>query len=202
MKITKNDIIAKVADRLACTPAQSISATEAVFGAIQQALAAGEEIRIHGFGKFFLRSGRASRADLDAKSRKSVAFKAFSGLLNSIGGLIQELPDLSLWHRPPAERRKEPRVDAGQDATAIVRISGIPVCEFRLKSASAGGGSFWVEDDSVVLRNIRVGQEIEIHIQPENATALPVLQRSRIVHITRAPDPGYFILGVEVLGKL
>jgi hypothetical protein len=101
---------------------------------------------------------------------------------------------------PSMDRRREPR-ELVEDGTAIVRVSGIPVCEFKLQSLSEGGSSFWVRKDSFILRNIQIGQEIDIRIQRGSNAMF----RARIAHISPADSPDIddlFILGVQTLGKL
>ena len=103
------------------------------------------------------------------------------------------------------ERRRNRRVDLPDIGSAIIRISGIPVCEFKIKDISDGGSALWVEEDAVMLRNIRVGQEIDIRINHRASVQGPVLQRARVVHISKTDRPdrqGYYVLGVQILGKV
>ena len=203
MKLTRNDIADALAERNILTREQSAQAVDAVFETISQALCTGELVTLHGFGRFSPQLKRAPRGS--TPWGKTVVFRGFGRLMDRVnaGGTL-DLDDV-VWVAPPAERRGERRQESLQNGTAIVRVSGIPVCEFKLKSVSESGTSFWVWEDSFILRNIRVGQEIDIRIQPGPDAAGPALFRSRIAHITKAVPPemsGHFILGVQILGKL
>ncbi|MBI5062402.1 MAG: HU family DNA-binding protein, partial [Desulfatitalea sp.] len=169
----------------------------AIFAAMAEALAAGQEVRLHGFGKLFTRNRRASAA----VPGRGVAFKGFDRLIQRLGDSDAAVLD-ALALTPPVDRRSSARAETFQDGTAFVRISGIPVCEFKLKSISEGGGSFLVPNDAFILRNIRVGLEIDIRLRQENGAAM---QRARIVHITPTSTEELgdcFILGVQILTRL
>ncbi|MFZ1984968.1 MAG: HU family DNA-binding protein [Desulfatitalea sp.] len=204
MRVTQAEIACSLTSRLDLPAENAASVLKAIFAAITEALAAGQEVRLNGFGKFFTRRRRAAKTDIAPPPApgRCVAFKSFDFLSRQIAeaGL-----DSVAWPPAPVERRSCARDEAFQDGTAIVRISGIPVCEFKLKSISAGGSSFWVHNDAFILRNIRVGQEIDIRLRHENSAVGPAMQRARIVHITPATAPNtrdYFILGVRILTQL
>ncbi|RJQ86389.1 MAG: HU family DNA-binding protein [Desulfobacteraceae bacterium] len=203
MKLTRAEIVRKLAGRIDINPKQAAKATEALFYAITQALGAGEEVRLQHFGRFFLKPKRAG-ARASVPKAKAVAFRGFGRLRKRINAPLDDLETRALT-RAPLERRGASREEPLQDGTAIVRISGIPICRFRLKSVSEGGTSFWVREDSVILRNIRVGQEIDIRIHNGPPAVAAAMFRSRIVHITKSDSPetkGYFILGVQILDKV
>ncbi|MFZ0134991.1 MAG: PilZ domain-containing protein [Desulfobacterales bacterium] len=103
------------------------------------------------------------------------------------------------------ERRAEERGDAIPLCHAVVRVSGIPVQQFRLKDISQNGTCFLVAGDSVVLRNLAVGQEIEIQFHFHTTDRPPVFHRSEITHITKAPQgpyEGHCLVGVRILSRL
>lgn len=103
------------------------------------------------------------------------------------------------------ERRAEQRDDAKAECHAVVRVSGIPVQQFRLKDISQNGTCFLVAIDSAVLRNLSVGQEIEIQFHFDSAGHPTVFHRSEITHITKAPQglyEGHCLVGVRILSRL
>ncbi|MFZ0243058.1 MAG: PilZ domain-containing protein [Desulfobacterales bacterium] len=103
------------------------------------------------------------------------------------------------------ERRAEERGDAKSECHAVVRVSGIPVQQFRLKDISQNGTCFLVAVDSVVLRNLAVGQEIEIQFRLDATGQPTVFHRSEITHITKAPTgpyEGHCLVGVRILSRL
>jgi nucleoid DNA-binding protein len=200
MKITRADIDRKLSERTALSLEQSGNLTRAVFDAIVQVLSSGEAVSLHGFGRLSLRPKRGAGGH-------TVAFSGFKRLRDRIDAAGPDDLDKAVWSAPQADKRRESREESAQDGTAIVRISGIPVCEFKIKSISENGTSFWVREDSFILRNLRIGQEIEIRMHNGYfaGAQAPALFRSRIAHITKADFPGmsgYFILGVQILDKL
>lgn len=202
MRLTQADIIRTLAGSLDLSSERAAAWTRAIFGAIAEALTAGQEVRLHGFGKFFTRPRRASSI---AAPGRSVTFKGFDRLVRRIADPDAAMLDAMAWKLPHVERRHSAREETFHDGTAIVRVSGIPVCEFKLKSISKEGGSFVVRNDAFILRNIRVGQEIDIRLRHETSSVGPAMQRARIVHITPATAPDAsdcFILGVRILTQL
>ena len=88
--------------------------------------------------------------------------------------------------------------------TAVLRLEGIPVSRFRIKDISRNGTCFLVRENSTALRNLRIGQQIEIQFQTDGIDPA-VLYRSEIMHITKAnrdPFKGYFMVGVKIVSKL
>jgi len=103
------------------------------------------------------------------------------------------------------ERRSEERGESIPECRAVVRISGIPVQQFKLKDISQNGTCFLVAEDSAILRNLNVGQEIEIQFRFPTANHPTVFHRSEITHITRAQQAayeGYRLVGVRILSRL
>ncbi|MGD2009579.1 MAG: PilZ domain-containing protein [Desulfobacterales bacterium] len=103
------------------------------------------------------------------------------------------------------ERRSEERDESMPECHAVVRISGIPVQQFKLKDISQNGTCFVVAEDSAILRNLNVGQEIEIQFRFPAANHPTVFHRSEITHITRAPQAtyeGHCLVGVRILSQL
>lgn len=58
--MTKAELVAAVAERAGLSKAQAGRAVDAVLGAVQEAVARGEEVRVAGFGAFMVRE-RAAR---------------------------------------------------------------------------------------------------------------------------------------------
>lgn len=90
MALTKNDLVAKLHD-LGFTKRKSVETVENLLEIIKQALEAGDDVLISGFGKFCIkhkkqRRGRnpATGADLLLKPRKVVTFKCSGKLRDKI----------------------------------------------------------------------------------------------------------------------
>jgi hypothetical protein len=104
-----------------------------------------------------------------------------------------------------AERRTLGRKASKPVCHAVVRISGIPVQQFKLKDISQNGTCFLVAENSAILRNLAVGQEIEIQFRFPDTNHSAVFHRSEIMHITRAPQgsyEGHCLVGVRILSQL
>lgn len=90
MKLTKNDIIEQVRDRLGFSRKQSIELVETLIELIKKSLESGDDVLVSGFGKFCVkekkeRKGRNPVTGEDAvlPARRVVIFKC-SGKLRGI----------------------------------------------------------------------------------------------------------------------
>ena len=207
--MNKSHLARTVSDQTGIPAALSLQVVEAIAASILRSLASGDTVKISGFGKFQVqtrksRTGRNPRTGqrIEIPSRRTVGFKCFQRLKNRLNGT--QAP--AGRETAPQERRTESERRNLPQGRAVVRISGIPVCEFPVRDISGNGTSLLIERDSVVLRNLRVGQEIEIHMvfsgQKPNAT----MQRSRIAHIThpKADNPyhGFVLVGIQVIDRI
>ncbi len=89
--MNKGDLINKIAESAGVTKAQADSALEAVLGAIEGALKAGDSVTLVGFGTFSVskreaRTGRNPRTGATVKiaAKKSIKFKAGKKLSESV----------------------------------------------------------------------------------------------------------------------
>lgn len=212
MKIIKTDLIRALQYQLNIPTAQATEVVNAIIEVIETALVAGETVRLSGFGKLFLqtRDPRMYRLPHDQQRKQSqairtVQFRPFGKLKERVNAVcIENTEDLSRY-MPISERRQTPRKNLPVVGTAIIRVSGIPVCDFKIKDISKNGSAIIVEEDSVMLRNTEVGQEIDIRIHHSDDTRGIMMQRCQITHITKAEEPelqGYYVLGLRILGEL
>jgi nucleoid DNA-binding protein len=213
MSVNKTRIAAAIADQAGLSRNRSAKAMAAIIEAITVSLAAGEDVKIPGFGRFYpqrlkARKGRHPKTGrlLTIGERQTVRLKCYKQLRDKINGLAQEDEVAPRPVPTHADRRRESRTDHLPRGKAVVRISGIPVCEFNIKDVSGNGTSILVEADSVVLRNLRVGQAIELHMVYADKGRKAVLQRSKIVHMTHQSEndayPGHVIVGMKVIDTL
>lgn len=88
---SKQDLIAKVAEKTLLTKKDSGAAVDAVFGAISDFLAQGEKVQLIGFGNFEVRE-RAARTGRNPQTGKEItiaatkvpAFKAGKALKDAV----------------------------------------------------------------------------------------------------------------------
>ncbi len=213
MSVNKTRIVSTIAELTGLSKNRSSKALTAVIGAMTDSLAAGEDVKIAGFGKFYLqtlkaRKGRHPKTGqrLNIQERKTVRLKCYKQLRDKINPGPEEADAVGQAPAIQLDRRHEARMDNLPQGKAVVRISGIPVCEFSIKDVSGNGTSILVEEDSVVLRNLRVGQDIELHMVYADQSRTAVLQRSKIAHITHQSEedayPGHVMVGMKVIDTL
>ncbi len=209
MQMNKSHLAKTVSDQTGMPASLSLQVIDAMTASISRALASGDAVKISGFGKFHVqtrksRSGYNPRTGqkIEIQSRRAVGFKCFQHLKNRLNGT----PVSTETRAETLERRAEANRQALPQGRAVVRISGIPVCEFTVKDISGNGTGFLMARDSVVLRNLRVGQEIEIHMVFAEGNQHSTMQRSKIAHITYPEDGalyhGYILVGLQVIDRI
>ncbi len=89
--MNKNDLISTVADSSGLSKSDSASAVEGVFGAIQNSLSKGDEVRLVGFGTFSVARRKASTGrnprtgePMQIKASNQPKFKAGKGLKDAV----------------------------------------------------------------------------------------------------------------------
>lgn len=208
MNLNSKELARILCERLSLSETQAKLTIEKMFENISNELAAGREVRLPGFGKFYLHRRPSHEGKIPGDggtgkaARNTVRFKAFGSLEQRINEISIEDIDQLARLMPAKERRAAPRKKLPQIGTAIVRISGIPVCEFKIKDISEGGNAILVEEDSVVLRNARVGQQVDIWMNRDIASDRSPMVRAKIVHITKPDQPdlsGHNIIGIQLL---
>jgi len=213
MSLNKTRLSAIIAVQADLPKNRSAKAVATIIDTLTHALAAGQEARIPGFGKFYVQTlsehiGRHPKTgdSLRIKARRTVRFRCFKQLRQKLNRRATTAYAIPSGPSAVQERRREPRMDALPQGIAVVRISGIAVCDFKVRDVSGNGSCILVEDDSVVLRNLRVGREIELHMAYTDRPHKAVLQRSRITHITRPPESdayhGHIMVGVQIIDTL
>lgn len=209
MRMNKSRLAEIVSNQTGMPVSLSLQVIDAITASISRALASADAVKISGFGKFQVqtrksRGGHNPRTGekIQIQSRRTVGFKCFRHLKNRLNGI--PMPTAT-WTEPLERRAQADRQTLAQ-GRAVVRISGIPVCEFTVKDISGNGTGFLMARDSVVLRNLRVGQEIEIHMMFAEGSQHSTMQRSKIAHITYpkngAPYHGYVLVGLQIIDRL
>lgn len=103
------------------------------------------------------------------------------------------------------ERRNQERVESLRGCSAVIRLRGIPVYQFKLKDLSGNGTCFLVKEESSILRHLTLGQEIEIQFHGIDGILAAMVHRSQIMHITRSNQGryrGHILVGVRILSRL
>jgi DNA-binding protein HU-beta len=91
--MNKNELISAVAEKCDMRKAQANDAVEAVLGTVTEQLAAGDEVRILGFGNFSVADRKATTArnprtgeTVQVAASKSPKFKAGKALKDAVNG--------------------------------------------------------------------------------------------------------------------
>ena len=91
--MNKNDLVTQVAEKASLNKAQAGAAVDAVFATITEALKAGDEVRIVGFGHFVVTARAASEGrnpqtgePLKIAASKQPKFRVGKGLKDAVNG--------------------------------------------------------------------------------------------------------------------
>jgi hypothetical protein len=101
--------------------------------------------------------------------------------------------------------RSEKRESDNALCSVIVRITGIPIYEFKIKDISHKGTCFIVKEDSTFLRHLQIGQQVEIRYHKSDGSVFMSLYRAEIRHITKKIKgrfKGHFEIGVKIITNL
>ena len=98
----KSDIAGRVADRIGLSQSAAGNAVEAVFEAVGEALANGEEVRIAGFGTFGTRN-RPARTGRNPQTGESLSIPASNATFQSPCGSAYNLSVKQFYGRRESE---------------------------------------------------------------------------------------------------
>ena len=87
---------------------------------------------------------------------------------------------------------------------AEIKLTGIPLYQFKLKDISDNGASLLVKENSAMINNLEVGQSLEIKIQSDSQADLNGYYEAKIKHITKVEEgryKGHYFIGVRILLK-
>ncbi|BBC79060.1 HU family DNA-binding protein [Acetobacter orientalis] len=89
--LNKQELVSAVADKVALPKAKAGEVVDAVFGAIEEALSRGQEVRLVGFGTFVTASRKAAKGrnprtgeEIDIPASTSVRFKPGKALKDAV----------------------------------------------------------------------------------------------------------------------
>ncbi|WP_278367249.1 HU family DNA-binding protein [Acetobacter orientalis] len=89
--LNKQELVSAVADKVTLPKAKAGEVVDAVFGAIEEALSRGQEVRLVGFGTFVTASRKAAKGrnprtgeEIDIPASTSVRFKPGKALKDAV----------------------------------------------------------------------------------------------------------------------
>jgi hypothetical protein len=100
------------------------------------------------------------------------------------------------------EKRTTKRVVPTGLNIAEIKLTGIPLYQFKLKDISDKGASILVKENSGMIKHLEVGQSLEIKLQSDSRADLNGYFEAQIKHITKIEDgryKGHYLIGVHIL---
>ncbi len=87
---------------------------------------------------------------------------------------------------------------------AEIKLTGIPLYQFKIKDISDSGASLLVKEDSAMINHLEVGQSLEIKLHSESQAGLNGYFEAKIKHITKIEEgryKGHYLIGVRIVLK-
>ena len=87
---------------------------------------------------------------------------------------------------------------------AEIKLTGVPLYQFKLKDISDTGASLLVKEDSAMINHLEVGQSLKIKFHLKSRPDLNGYFESKIKHITKVEEgryKGHYLVGVRILDK-
>jgi len=103
------------------------------------------------------------------------------------------------------EHRSEPRTIPDQYRSVEFSLSKTdPIFQSRVQDVSPSGTGIVVNEGSIALKYLKVGQVIDMKYNPENPDDAPEQMKTEIKHITRIDDGryrGHYLVGLSIKNK-
>ena len=102
------------------------------------------------------------------------------------------------------EKRSAARSLATGSHGAEIKLTGVPLYQFKLKDISPDGAGILVKDDSAMINHLEVGQALKIKFLGDSGSDLDGYYQSKIKHITKINErryKGHYLVGVKMLAK-
>ena len=87
---------------------------------------------------------------------------------------------------------------------AEIKLTGVPLYQFKLKDISEDGASILVKENSAMINHLEVGQSLEIKFHSDSQPELNGYFEAKIKHITKIEEgryKGHYIVGVNISAK-
>ena len=108
----------------------------------------------------------------------------------------------ALGHEMANESRTEKRYKPDNLCSVIIRRIGFPSYQFKVKDISSKGTCLLVTENSSILSNLSIGNEIDIQYHFNDGTRSPEFFRAEVIHITKAdqnPLKGHYLIGIRII---
>ncbi len=87
---------------------------------------------------------------------------------------------------------------------AEIKLTGVPLYQFKLKDISDNGASILIKENSAMINHLEVGQHLQIKFHANSHPDLNGYFESKIAHITKNEEgryKGHYLVGVQILVK-
>ncbi|MDJ0816111.1 MAG: PilZ domain-containing protein [Desulfobacterales bacterium] len=87
---------------------------------------------------------------------------------------------------------------------AEIKLTGVPLYQFKLKDISDNGASILIKENSAMINHLEVGQHLQIKFHANSHPDLNGYFESKIAHITKNEEgryKGHYLVGVQILAK-
>jgi hypothetical protein len=102
------------------------------------------------------------------------------------------------------EKRSAKRAVLTGFNAAEIKLTGIPLYQFKIKDISDNGASMLVKESSGMLNHLEVDQSLEIKFYSESQADFNGYFEAKIKHITKIETgryKGHYLVGVRIVSK-
>ena len=102
------------------------------------------------------------------------------------------------------EKRSSKRALSTGFHGAEIKLTGVPLYQFKLKDISDNGASILIKENSAMINHLEVGQRLQIKFHSNSHPDLNGYFDSKIAHITKNEEgryKGHYLVGVQILVK-
>jgi len=100
------------------------------------------------------------------------------------------------------ESRTEKRYKPDNLCSVIIRRIGFPSYQFKVRDISSKGTCLLVKENSSVLTDLSIGNQLDIQYHFNDGKSSPEFVRAEVIHITEAEQGrfnGHFLIGIRIL---
>jgi len=104
-----------------------------------------------------------------------------------------------------AEKRSDGRKLAARSHSVEIRLTGVPIHQFKIRDTSSNGMCILVKEDSSILKHLKFGQFVNMKYYSTNKLNPIIVLKAEIKHITKAnqgPYRGHYLVGLSTSKKL
>jgi hypothetical protein len=98
------------------------------------------------------------------------------------------------------DRRNENRYKPDNLCSIIIRRIGFPSYQFKVKDISSKGTCLLVTENSSILNDLSIGNQIDIQYHYNDGSSSSEFFRAEVIHITKAdqnPHKGHYLIGIQ-----